>query len=268
MTSDLDHLDKIEAAFQKTTQILFGQSLHSLRDYKTYLLRYVGGPVKRKSEVSDLSVYIPNIQFYTSIKKNFVTLEEALEIGKRALTKDAATSLTLVNASETLKPIKLFSSDAIEGENSNVQESTVYMNAHHCLGGVFYVYSKYCAYCFWPRESEYVFGCYYLFASKFCIQCHNSVSLNRCFEVSDSNKCSDCYFCHNCENLTDCMFCFKVKSMRYAIGNVELPREKYLMIKNNLLKDLASRLEKNKSLDLSIYSLSGPSSATVPERHQ
>jgi hypothetical protein len=247
-------IDKIEDAFQETTKVVLGRKLTKLSDYRTWLLRYVGGAVNVRSEVSNNPVYVPNIIFYTSIKRNLVTLEEAEELGKRHVPHEVINALTLANAHQKLKEILYVTSDVKEGENSDVRESGTYMNAHHCLNGVFYIYSKYDAYCFWPRETEYSFGCHYLFASKFCIQCHNSVALTRCFEVSDSNKCSDCYFCHNCENLNDCMFCFNVKSKRYAIGNIEVGREKYMKIRKLLLEEIGQRLEKEKNLDLSIYS--------------
>ena len=49
------------------------------------------------------------------------------------------------------------------------------------------------------------------------------------------------------------MFCFNAKSLRYAIGNVEVGMEKFMEIKARLVGELAEKLEKNKRLDLSIY---------------
>jgi hypothetical protein len=51
------------------------------------------------------------------------------------------------------------------------------------------------------------------------------------------------------------MFCFNTKSKRYAIANVEIGREKYLKIKQTVLGELVSKLEKNKSLGISIFNL-------------
>jgi hypothetical protein len=246
-------VDRIEEAFQETTKIVLGRRLTNLADYRDWLLHYVGGPVRIKSEISNKTVFVPNLIFYMAIKRNMVTLEETLKLGEKKLSQDAVDKLTISNASRVLSDIKFVTSEVVEGQNLDVCESATYMNAQYCLDGVFYIYSQYDAYCFWPRETNHAFGCYYLFASSFCIQCHNSVALNRCFEVSDSNKCSDCYFCHNCENLTDCMFCFNIKSKRYAIGNVEVGREKYMEIKKRLLEEIGQKLEAKKTLDLSIY---------------
>jgi len=62
-------------------------------------------------------------------------------------------------------------------------------------------------------------------------------------------------FCHNCEGLSDCMFCFNVKNKRYAIGNVEVGREKYLEVKKRTLAEIAAKLERKHDLELDIYNI-------------
>ena len=52
------------------------------------------------------------------------------------------------------------------------------------------------------------------------------------------------------------MFCFNAKSLSYAIGNVELGKEKYLEIKKKILEEIHSKLKKDKRLDLNIYNIS------------
>jgi hypothetical protein len=111
------------------------------------------------------------------------------------------------------------------------------------------------AYNFWPRSSEHLFGCGVLFDSQFCIHCYQSVKLSRCFEVDSSRDCSDCYYSHNIENCQNCLFCFNVKNKRYAIGNVEVGREKFLEAKKVLLDYVGKELEAKGELTLDIYNL-------------
>ncbi|MFH0817693.1 MAG: hypothetical protein V1909_03600, partial [Candidatus Micrarchaeota archaeon] len=85
--------------------------------------------------------------------------------------------------------------------------------------------------------------------------CYNSVKLTRCFEMDSCRSCSDSYFSHNCEGLSNCMFCFNAKSLRYAIGNVEVGREQYMKIKKRVLDEIVKKLEKDKNLDLDIYNI-------------
>jgi hypothetical protein len=51
------------------------------------------------------------------------------------------------------------------------------------------------------------------------------------------------------------MFCFNVKNMRYAIGNVEVGREKYLEMKKMVLWEIAKRIQEKHDLPFDIYSL-------------
>jgi hypothetical protein len=119
------------------------------------------------------------------------------------------------------------------------------------------VATKYGAYTHWARRCESVFGGFTLFDCQSCLNCYSSVKLARCLEVDSSRSSSDCYFSHNIENCTECMFCFNVKAKRYAIGNVEYPKEEYMRMKKRVLTEIAQRLEKDKRLDLSIYNIGG-----------
>ena len=51
------------------------------------------------------------------------------------------------------------------------------------------------------------------------------------------------------------MFCFNIRNKKYAIGNVEVGREKYMQIKKILLAQLNEELSKKNEVSLSIYNL-------------
>jgi hypothetical protein len=51
------------------------------------------------------------------------------------------------------------------------------------------------------------------------------------------------------------MFCFNVKNMKNEIGNVELPREKYLEIKARVLSEIKAHIDKENGVPYSIFSL-------------
>lgn len=244
---------EVEKAFESACEVLFGRKIGSIEPYETWLRRYVRDAIEMKP--GRKTIYIPNMLYYDAIKERLVSLEDALEFGKKGLSAEDARTLTLADAAQKLSAIKTTTSDVHEGKNISVEKVAAYGLSHYCSSGTFYVQNKYCAYCFWPRQSEYVFGSAYLFSSKFCINCYYSSNLVRCFEVSDSNSCTDCSFCHNCENLDNCMLCFNVKSKRYAIANVEIGREEYMRIKKLLFEDITRKLEKGKWLETSVYNL-------------
>ena len=247
--------DEIEKAFQTLTKILFGKELAGHPNYQAWLERDVRMPTEHKSAVSNEKVYLPFLSFFQQTKSKVVKLAEAEELGKKAISAEEVNTLSLKNAAEMLAGIKLYAPEAIVGKNINVTRSSRYGFSTHCYLGETFVRSRYCAYCMWPRDSEYIFGSDFIFSSRFCMKCYRSVNLTRCLEVSHSNDCSDCYFCHNCENLQECMFCFNAKSLKYAVGNVEVGKEEYEKVKKLILGEIAKKLEKKKMLNYSIFNI-------------
>ncbi|HQT44749.1 MAG TPA: hypothetical protein PLO51_02130 [Candidatus Micrarchaeota archaeon] len=246
-------LEKINSAWGETAMLVFGKKLGQLSDYGAWLQGHVPPPRKSKSVASGTGMVIPNWHFFKPVK-DFVAFEESLELGRQSLSKTEVETLTLAKATETLKRLSL-TSPWFYRKSIGMVDVAISREAQYCYWGSIYVFSRYCAYCHWPRDSQYVFGSNLVFSSKFCIKCHDSNGLTRCFEVSDSNNCSDCYFCHNCEGMQDCMFCFNTKNKKYAIFNVELGKGKYLELKKSVLARITGELGKNKSLGIDIFNL-------------
>jgi len=73
--------------------------------------------------------------------------------------------------------------------------------------------------------------------------------------VDSSRGCSDCYYSHNIENCQSCMFCFNVKNLRYAVGNAEVGREKFIAAKKILLDWINLHLRQEGKLDIDIYKI-------------
>lgn len=248
--------DEFEKSFQDITLAVFGKRLAGYKDFEAWLTKDVSNNQYGKSIMSGQPVFLPPFDFYEDIKHNILTIEEAYDIhGKKHLSSEELRALSFSNAKSTLQKLSTTTPNTIYGECSNMIDSTFYYSSNSCYKSCATVRSKYSFYSFWPRDSSYVLGCFYTFSSQFCIKCYNSENLNRCFELSDCNNCTDSMFCHNCENLQNCMFCFNVKAKRYAIANVELGREKYLEIKKMIMNEIMEKLEKNKSLELSVFNL-------------
>lgn len=247
----------VEAAFETTTGIVLGKKLGPIKAYEDYLNSNVDRIVGAKSRVSEKTVYIAPILAFTAIAGNVVKYDEALELGKKHLSEAEVEKLTLANAGKVLSNIKNTTPEVIFTTSiMDVEECACYGPASHAFHSSNVHGSKYVSHSFWPRNSEYIFGSSCILDySKFCIKCYNSSKLSRCFEVEGCTNCSDCYFCHNCEGLSECMFCFNAKSKRYAIGNIEIGREKYMELKKKLLLEIVDKLEKDKFLKLNIYNI-------------
>ncbi|MBI5046376.1 hypothetical protein HZC07_01450 [Candidatus Micrarchaeota archaeon] len=250
-------MDSYEKMFQNITLAVLGKKLTGIYEYENWRTEYVEGMAKVKSTISNEEVIYPAFDFYKAMRTKMLTMDEAYNsIGKKQLTEKQVVELGISNAKDALKEICTTTPDTSMGVSSDLKDCSLYYSSHNCLKSSLMNESKCCAYCFWPRHSEYSLGCYYLFSSKFCIKCYNCENLNRCFELSDCNNCSDSLFCHNCENLNNCMFCFNTKAKKYAIFNVEIGKERYLEIKQKILLEITNRMETNKRLDFSIFSLS------------
>ncbi len=246
-----------EAGFQKTSQLLFGAKLAGIDDYSQWLVRNGEAMAEAKSAASGRPILFFKSALspaHLPILERALTESEAIEFGKTAcMSRKAAEGLGLANAHNSVGDLAFFNLEFTEGTNVQLSEcsTTIECSLSYRSGAM--VYSKYCGYIFYPRSCEHVFGGNQLFDCSFCIKCYHSVKLTRCFECDSCRSCSDSYYCHNCEGLQECMFCFNAKNLKYAIGNAEVGREKYMKVKEMLLKQLSGRLEKEHDLGLSIY---------------
>jgi len=249
-------MDEVGKSFSSTAKFLFGTELAPLAAYVQWLER--GLPfaiVEHKSRLSGKQVFMVPHPAYVRIMGNVADIDEALEVGKKALNEQEVESLSLANAANALAGISTTSPNIVWRENFDTAQSACYGPTQHCYRIAFSWWDKYCSCSYDVRTCSHVHGCSELDDCNFCIKCHQSSKLQRCFEVDESSNCSDCYFCHNVENCHDCMFCFNAKNLKNAIGNAQYPREDYLRIKKMVLAEIGARLEKDKKLPWDIYSI-------------
>jgi len=248
----------IEEAFAKTCNIVLGKRLAGgMDDYAEWLKRNIRKSETLKSAASGKPVRRFDYCRYFELPANRLLLrEEAREAGERLkIGEKEAESITIANAHEKIGKIAFFCPEYRDGMNLNIIECATSGDSAHCYRSTPVVFSKYAGYCFWPRSSEHSFGCSALLSSEFNIRCFNSVKLSRCFECDFCRNCSGLYFSHNCENVHDSMFCFNAKNLKYAIGNCEVGRERFMKVKAALLAEIGARLEKDKKLPWDIYSI-------------
>ena len=244
-----NNMKPIEEGFSATFQLLFGAKLAGgIDSYAGWLKRHVRKSEECKSAASgEIVRRWDYCNYFLLPKGRLLAQPEALALGEQVrMTEEEASRLVLSNAAGIIGKLAFFSSEYEEGTNTNVIECPTPTQAANCYRSSPVVYSKYCAYAFWPRSCEHVYGCNAMFDSEFCINCYHSVKLKRCAECDSCRDCADSYFCHNCENVHDSMFCFNTKNKKYAIGNVEVGREKFMEAKKMLLERIADSLAKKK----------------------
>jgi hypothetical protein len=248
----------IENAFSKTYSLLLGSPPQGGMDaYAEWLSRHTMEHEECSSCASGKPVYRRDYcNYFILPRERLLTYPEALQLGGNLrLAEEDAAALSLANAHKFIGRIAFFTSEYLDGTNANLIECATSSDSNNCYRSEPIVFSKYCGYSFWPRNSSYAFGCDSLLDSEFCLNCYHSVKLKRCFEMDSCRDCADSYFCHNAENCRDSMFCFNAKNLRYAIGNREVGKGEYLRIKKLILEEMAGKLEKNKTLEYGIYDI-------------
>ena len=245
----------IDSSFGKTCELVLGKNIGGLKEFGSYLSKHTQYVLKGKSCASGKDIFASGLSFDRAIlgSAKAVALEELGHLCHE-MKMGASFDASLKSMPALIAPVAYFCADQ-QQQSTNIIECTHYQSSSDSYRSSRVFFTKSCAYCFWPRDCERVFGCQSLRNSSFCIKCYNSFKLARCFEVDTSQNCTGSYFLHNCENVHDSMFCFNAKNLRYAVANTEVGRERFLQLKAAVLGEIAEKLEKEKTIEISIYSL-------------
>jgi hypothetical protein len=234
--------EAVNRAFKNTSRILFKEEIGELCDFGEYLRDCIFPFNVLKSHVSGKEVVVP--AYYPQKAKIFSQDElervqfEPLNINQ---VKDIDSLLEAVSGNLNYCGNRVF------GRNMN----TEYVD--NCIDSMNVIYSlsawkcKNAAFASNMRESENVFGATLNSSSKFLIHCYHGIYDTRCFGSFFAVESSDCYSCFNCTNCNDALFSFNLKGKRNVIGNLELPKERYLELKGKLVSEIAAWLRKKKS---------------------
>lgn len=245
--------DRLDAAFAQATRLLFGRPLSPLAKYGEWLRQRVPGGRSVKSCFGKGEAYVPQYGALRQLPADRVASEEDLSLAASRRIAETSCAHDLASLVKQLQDIAYFVPAYAEGRNIDVQQSFLYLNCmgiRHCFDPFT---SKNCAYAFSIMDAEALFGMHRIKGGSFSIHCYNCIGVQRCFEMDGAISCTDCMFCHNAENLSDCIFCFDTKAKRYAVGNLEVGKEKYLEFRAKLSAFLLSSLEKTGKAPFDIY---------------
>ncbi|VVB98054.1 Uncharacterised protein [uncultured archaeon] len=249
---------ELEKEFTETANMLLGARLRGLEDYGPWLGENVPLPYPGRSALSGKEVWVPpplNFLGREFAKSRIISMDEIGQANVSPFRPEDLEGAPVRKILEKIvRPIAYYCGDWRYGSYENLEKASgagagvnVFYSedVYHDVKNI--AYSNYVLYC------ESMFGCHVATYSKFCIHAYNSFRVTRCFEVDGCSDSSDLLFCHNSEALQNCMFCFNAKSLRYAVGNVEVGRAEYMRIRGMLLNYIGKELENGKGLDLSIY---------------
>ncbi len=237
--------DAINRTFKSTCRVVFGKELGELTDYEGWLSEHTGSLREEKSASSGKKVCL-GINDYCK-GACFASFEE-LDFEKKFQPICLNEAKDIDSILGALKERLCYTGNVILGNSKFIEASANVIDSHYVFGSAIVSDSKHIAYSKFIRSSEYEFGTYGDGNSSHIMRCSDGYKNMRCFECHSCANLSDCYYCNRCQNCQNCMFCFGARNKQYAIGNQEMPKEKYLAIKARLLSEMALKLEKGKSI--------------------
>jgi hypothetical protein len=249
-------LAPVEAGFEAATKLVLGVPLSPIKKYEKFLTGRVEGIGKAKSPFGNDVFHSRYFWAANAPKERMITSEEGMEAAKARIKESELEGADLERLLAALSAIAFYPVQFREGNNRNNSECPIMYHSTDCYRISDATYSKKCAYDIHATNCEAVFGSGILMTdSSFSLRCHDCVKVGACMDMDSCKNCFRCLFCHNCEGLSDCMFCFNAKNLKYAIGNAELGREKFMEMKKKVLEWLVAELEEKKGLRYGIYNI-------------
>jgi hypothetical protein len=230
----------LNKSWKSTCKIVLGREIGGLDEYSKWLQDYHAPVGRRKSTLSGEEVTLSNDHYCNSKFLSFGEKQpEPLSINE---IKD------IDSLAQAISERWFYSGNKVLGNSSDVQSSDAITSSQNLLYSINIQYSSYLYRCFIGRETKYAFGCNYLGKSSFIIHSTFVFKASRAFESHWIIDSSDAYFSSNCSGCRDTVFCFNLKNAHNSIGNLQLPRDKYLSLKKKIMDEATELLEKNKFL--------------------
>lgn len=235
--------DNLNKVWKSTCRILLRDEVGELSEYKDWLYNGNGPRLIKKSIVSGKDVAYSNDQYPEGSK--WIRQDEILN-KPEPLSIDEIKDIDSII--EAVKERIFYAGNIVLGNSKFVDESTTINDCFYVLHSERVASSKNVAYSSRGGYSENIFGCYGFGPVFFSIKSGGIADSTRIFMTSKADFSSDIYYSHGISNCSECMFSFNLRSKRYAIGNLTLPKDKYAEIKKKLLEEITYDLRKNKSL--------------------
>jgi len=235
---------KLQSAFDTTSKVLFGAPLGALSDFAPYLSEIMLPCQTARSSVSGKEVMLSSQSYSKGAR--VASQDELAALKSTPFSPNDIRDIdSLFRAAQERA---VFCGNKVFGKSMEVKGVD---NCFDCFGvefshNVFEVKSG--AYLAYQRESECVFGACGFPGSQFSMRVFNGIGAIRCFECYIGRNLSETYYAFNCIGCRDCMFAFNLRGKRHVIGNLELPRERYLELKNKLVAEMGGELRRKKRL--------------------
>lgn len=244
-------LQKLDAAFRSTCRSTIGHELGGLGELKGFLTSTAEPITRRKSLLSGEDTYLYYNQYPQ--KGKFISYSE---LGKCPAPKLSINEIKDIDSLLTAARDNFFyCGDKHLGKSLEVIASDGTMDAGFVLGSNAAYNSQHAAYSNILLNSKFIFGCIYAAFCNFMVKSYHNYKSSRFFQSGYSHFSSDLHFCWYMNGCEDCMFSMNQLNGRNMVGNMELPREKYLSLKSKLLGEISEEIRRGKTFP-TIFELS------------
>ena len=228
-----------------TCRMIFGRDVGEVSDYAEWLSEIRRKNVEGISSVSKKAVFFSVPHYSKDARK--IALDE-VDFEKRfpplSINEIKDIDSIICAVSDRIA----YAGDVVLGNSNFVEKGSNIVDSNYIYDCDQIGYSKHVAYCNECSYSERMFGCQGFGYASFSILCAAYYKSTRCLWAHRTDGSSDCYYVHGLCACKDCMFCFNLRGKRFAIGNLVLPKGKYMEIKGKLVSEMADELERKKRL--------------------
>ncbi|MFA5106408.1 MAG: hypothetical protein WC506_05630 [Candidatus Micrarchaeia archaeon] len=235
--------EELEKKWPALARILFGVEIGDFSKFEPYLSEYLDPVVHKKSSISGKDATFASATYCTGAR---LARFDEMDYSKKYPALGINDMKDIDSLIDAVQERAIYAGSIILGDSKFIEKSSIVNNSHYAYNSAEVESSKYVAYSTCIRDSEMVYGCNTGGNVSYLLRSNGFIRITRCFETWVAANSSDCYYSHHLDGCQDCIFCFNLKGKRHAIGNLELPKDKYLSMKKKLLLEMASGLEKNK----------------------
>ena len=231
----------LEKSWRATCRVLFGREIGPLGKYRDWLSVHLPKSARRESHLSGKEVILAMDAYPKSAR--FISESELVQNRGYGLGINDIKDIDSVI--EALAGKCEYAGNRFLGNSAHVEASDIVIDSQYVNNSTNIEESAYVDSSFMVRRgSKYAFGSGYFGQSEFIVRVVGTFNSKRCFESYFVPDSSDAYFCESCFGCRELLFCFGQRSASYRIGNLALPKEKYLQLKEKLLGEVASELER------------------------
>jgi len=238
-------LQAVNNAWKRATKIILGEEIGDIWAYENYLKRYTRLPKNIQSPTNE-NIYLPS-ERYKSVKK-VMPYTTKIKMDKPFANINEIKDID--NLFELARDHFEYIGNVILGNSKFIEKSANIVDSFYVYNSNTIAKSKYVAYSSYAKDVEYTFGSHALGSMKFIIATNVSGGGDPIARIFESfyilGGTYDAYFSHNLSGCSEAFFSFFQKGKSYIIGNNQLSKDKYLKIKEGLLEQVRTDLERGK----------------------